>query len=68
MSYLCDIYEKITGACGFIFVSGCIVLFFCYAAPTIEAAKKIFCLGAFLVFISGIAFLLLPSKEFICGA
>ena len=68
MSYLCDIYEKITGACGFIFVFGCLVLFFCPAAPTAGVAKKMLCLAAFLVFTSGVALLFLPSKEFICGA
>ena len=68
MSYLCDIYEKITGACWVIAIVGIIIVFSCPVMQTVEGAKKALCLGIFLSLIAGVVFLFLPSKEFVCGA
>lgn len=67
MSYLCDIYEKITGACGFIAFVGIFIALSCPIIDTREGAKKALCLGIFLSFIAGVIFLFLPTKSFVCG-
>lgn len=68
MSYLCDIYEKIIGACGLIVIVGIFITFFCPIMSTVEGAKKTLCLGIFLTLTAGVIFLFLPSKVFVCGA
>ena len=68
MSYLCDIYEKITGACGFIAFVGIFIAFSCPIMQTVEGAKKALCLGIFLALTAGVIFLFLPTKSFFCGA
>ena len=68
MSYLCDIYEKITGACGFIAFVGLFIVFSCPIMRTVEGAKKALCFGIFLALTAGVIFLFLPTKSFVCGA
>lgn len=68
MSYLCDIYEKITGACGVIATVGILIVFSCPVMQTVDGAKKALCFGIFLALTAGVIFLFLPTKSFVCGA